>query len=464
MPARSHHIVLIKYLLTLLVIFILSEAGYGQRNDFIVTGVVWDKASGAPIENANITVKGTSRGSISNAMGKFRLKVNSLPFYLEISHVGFETKTLVFEHKPLQEVQVYLEQRSEPLSEVVITSQRIDTLFADRNYDVLDYELTERGILLLVYKARLSRAELLLQDYAGKNQQRLQVLPMKPLALYKDCLNEVHILSREQSFQVAIDDDLTLLPPYGIETFNEVLGGCNFKIGDKLYFEDFHFYDLIKRFYYIDASENAAHLLKEVRDEEKIRFLSQNPENMAINSSMVESQLLGSMRGLKSDTAALNAIRNLTTELRFNKMAFLSKIYAPVYSLDDSILLFNHPENKIEFYDTSNALLGTTDIDYHLAGDKEGKPGLLYAFAKSSKWLQEVYVDEIKSKAYTLYQSMNGTRQLLEIDLKTGETEFRLSIPFPYVQKIKIRNGQVFFIYKGYGEGQKKKLFRQWIN
>jgi len=86
-----------------------------------------------------------------------------------------------------------------------------------------------------------------------------------------------------------------------------------------------------------------------------------------------------------------------------------------------------------------------------------------YAFVKSTKWQEKIYIDEDLKKAYTVFQNISGTKDLKEIDLDAGKLTLKLTIPFPFVQKIKIKNGYVYFIYKGWGETHRKKLFRQEI-
>ena len=64
---------------------------------------------------------------------------------------------------------------------------------------------------------------------------------------------------------------------------------------------------------------------------------------------------------------------------------------------------------------------------------------------------------------YTLFQNLNGTRDLEEINLLTGATQYKITIPYPFVEKVNIYNGWIYFIYKGWGESVRKKLFRQQI-
>jgi hypothetical protein len=180
-------------------------------------------------------------------------------------------------------------------------------------------------------------------------------------------------------------------------------------------------------------------------------------------SKEYEASLLSSLNGTSGDAQTLSSIREMSTTTRFIKMAYLAAIYAPLYAMGDSVVLFNHPQNQIQFFDTLGNKIGETPIDYHLMDAADSISQMVYAFARKDKWLKEVYVDRIRNKAYTTYRNLNGTWDLREIDLHTGEARFSQLIPFPFVQKLRVRDGYLFYIYKGFGQSQKKKLFRQRI-
>jgi len=465
MPGVTNTILKPNLPITILLSLCLSVNAFAQEKGFYISGRVTDALNGEPVENANISIQNTTTGTSTNELGEFVVWISHLPFIVEISHVTYETKTLQYGHQPLQPLKISVNPRTEPLSEVVITSRRIDTVYADRIYSVLDYELCDRGILLLIYKARLSRSELLLQDYSGNTLLELKILPMKPLSLYRDCLGEIHILSEDKAYQVSIQEtSMELYPPYDINFFAEVMAGCKFKIGHKVYFEDVQFFELVKKFYYVNTTDTTSHLLAVATDQEKIEFLRQNPENYNINTRDLDLNLLEGMKGLPSDQQNLSKIRDIDVTLRFNKMAYLSRIYAPFYPMNDSVVIFNHPAGVIQFFNLSDSLVAETPITYQETDADDIHSTLVYGFAKRTKWLEQVFVDETDNKAYTLFQNINGTMDLKEINLETGKLAFKLNIPFPYVQKIKLRGGFVYFVYKGYGESPKKKLFRQKVN
>ena len=57
-------------------------------------GTVTDN-TGQPLPGANVVVVGTSQGAVSDFDGKFSINVSTQPpFSLQVSSVGFETKTI----------------------------------------------------------------------------------------------------------------------------------------------------------------------------------------------------------------------------------------------------------------------------------------------------------------------------------------------------------------------------------
>ena len=72
-------------LLTLLCSF-FCLCTYGQER---IRGEVTDKETQEPLIGANILIKGTSRGTITDFDGSFELKVDALPVTLEVSYLGY---------------------------------------------------------------------------------------------------------------------------------------------------------------------------------------------------------------------------------------------------------------------------------------------------------------------------------------------------------------------------------------
>lgn len=83
----------------------------------IITGVVKD-AQGLPIPGANVVVKGTTKGTVTNFDGEFDLTVDSSATVIVISYVGYEPQEITLGNKSV--FAIVLNESQEALDEVVI--------------------------------------------------------------------------------------------------------------------------------------------------------------------------------------------------------------------------------------------------------------------------------------------------------------------------------------------------------
>jgi outer membrane receptor protein involved in Fe transport len=112
------------YLFSLLTLILLSSSVLLAQT--IVTGKVLDGESGDPLIGANVVVKGTVSGTITNVEGKFRLQTTSaLPFNLVISVVGYQTTEVAITENN-QDVNVTLKVSTIMGQEVVISASRVE--------------------------------------------------------------------------------------------------------------------------------------------------------------------------------------------------------------------------------------------------------------------------------------------------------------------------------------------------
>jgi len=110
-----------KRLLSIVIAFLLTTmVAFGQNRE--VTGVVTDTDSGSPVPGANVTVKGTSTGTATDANGKFTLSVPADVNTLVISFVGYSTQEIAIPASNY--VSVSLVSSANELEEVVISVGR----------------------------------------------------------------------------------------------------------------------------------------------------------------------------------------------------------------------------------------------------------------------------------------------------------------------------------------------------
>ncbi|MGJ5641294.1 SusC/RagA family TonB-linked outer membrane protein [Formosa sp. S-31] len=83
----------------------------------IIKGTVNDQ-NGVPLLGANILVKGTAQGTVTDFDGKFELEVEAGASVLVVSYVGYETQEI--DISSVSEITVSLKENSESLDEVVV--------------------------------------------------------------------------------------------------------------------------------------------------------------------------------------------------------------------------------------------------------------------------------------------------------------------------------------------------------
>lgn len=109
--------------LFLLLAVIAFQAAVSQNNT--ISGTVYDLSNKQPLPGANILIKETTNGVITDFDGKFSIDTRGpLPLYLKISYLGYETQEI--EIDDFDNLEIYLSPRSQALNEIVVTARRRD--------------------------------------------------------------------------------------------------------------------------------------------------------------------------------------------------------------------------------------------------------------------------------------------------------------------------------------------------
>lgn len=108
--------------LPLIYCFLFSILAYGQTT---LSGKITDAATGEGLPNANIVLKDTYTGAVSNADGRYSLTVNrGTPFTIIFSYVGYRAQEIEVTGSNSQtEINVALETQAIGTNEVVVTAQ-----------------------------------------------------------------------------------------------------------------------------------------------------------------------------------------------------------------------------------------------------------------------------------------------------------------------------------------------------
>ncbi|MCR9249510.1 MAG: DUF5686 and carboxypeptidase regulatory-like domain-containing protein [bacterium] len=96
----------------------ITSATSAQK--IVVSGKVIESRTGAAVPFATVAVKGTTLGSITDFDGNYRLELDQQYDSIEVSYIGFVSKTKSLDNSPSQIINFQLEEDVVNLSEVVV--------------------------------------------------------------------------------------------------------------------------------------------------------------------------------------------------------------------------------------------------------------------------------------------------------------------------------------------------------
>ncbi len=414
----EHSIEKIVYFKLLILIILMSLASQLYAQSFQLTGLIYDSQSEKRISSANIRIKGTTRGAVSTNDGKFSLDIDKLPATLVVSHIGYENRYIKIDAEKTS-VSIPMSPRSYVLDPIDVESERIINILKDKPLYVWDYEIFEDNLLLLAYEEKsMFRPRLVLLSFNGDTLNTLHVKGAREL--YKDCLDNVHLISRTQTQQIYFDGTrLHLLYPNPIYKIAEVLDPCYEFFDGKYFVYNYYHKKQIIQYYTLDADNPW-------------------PKEFATYYDSLGLVLL-------MDTARFRQMSPFNNGMKhFEDLIVFAPVFAPLAIIRNKIYVFDYTEGYLEHLDIEGNLLDRKKISYH----------------KTANWKEELLVDDALGKAYTVFLK-NGIFTLYEINLKTGKLGQPIKIPdYPFIQKIKVYEGMLFFIYKEQNFDEYKKLFK----
>ncbi len=368
--------------------------------------------NGRAIPNVHIWIEGTTIGTISNNNGAFTIPVKTYPIHLHISHLSYVAKELIINLEDKSKHKILLKKLVHTLPTAVISNQKIKDLTQNYWYDISDFEIYQDHVLLLAYQWKRKKnpwlimldayGDTLWSSYLGRDGE-----------LYKDCLGQIHLLNKKAAYQLFIEEDnFQLYPAVSIKEFKEQLKPCIASHNEKIYLEQYTYASQILNYFEADLSDTTVRMVETIADRQ-------------------------AMRWLQDDAMGLSPLRN-EHEKRFEEMFFYDPIYAPLIKQGDTTIIFDFVNDEIELYNSDFTSILDVPIDFH----------------KTLKWKEKLFVDEKNGKVYTMFRR-NGFHYLYQINLWTGKLYPAMKIPqFTFLGKIRIHDGNIFFLYRDRKEEQ----------
>lgn len=406
----------------------LALPGGAQTYNYFY-GRVLDAATRRGLPEVNMVLEGTGTGTVTARNGDFSFYTPGLPATLTVSRLGYATRSILLDTTSFT-LTIYLAPAVTELAEVEITARKLETVFRDERYAVLDYEIDSGRLDLLVFKYYRSNAQVVCLSPSGDTLALSDPVTFRPDRLFTDCLGNLHVLGHDSGYQVFREGRrLLLIHPVRLRKFEDVLKDCVASTPDLLFFQKRTDKGLGVEYYGVDRKDSKHVSLGRVSDEARLRMLRRN----AGDARMLDRKVQPDGR---EDFVTWNYVNKI--------------LYRPVntalYAIGEYICIFNTPAREVEFYD------GQGRYSYKLA--------LRVDEAAEGRWTGEVLADAATGRVYTTFLR-NGSCSLFQIDLNNGSLKKRITLEHSFPRKVRVWNGWAFYLYDVAGDPDNRMLFRQ---
>lgn len=359
------------------------------------------------IPSVNIQVQGGTTGTASDAEGNFEVRVNGFPVTLYFSHVGYHTKEVRLYRPQRQALIVRLEEKVNYLNEFTIRSSPVVNLLEDKPLYIWDYDFAEDGILMLG-SVNMNGWDKRIMMLRTEGDTVTSSPARRPMSLYRDCLGYNHMFNDKEVWQVNVDDaGISLHFPTPIGTFEEEMEPVVGRLGNTWFVRQYYMSNQVLIYFTVDAESGTVTEFRRIQDQTGLNILADRDR-------------------LESSNGYTEADR------RFEDMCFYDEIFAPMVLLGDSIIIFNFVDGKLEILDPEGSQIASLPL----------------AFERDRHWDEKLLVDEESHRVFTVWER-HGMTQLWEISISDGSIISKTDIPdLPFVEKIKVRNNSVYFLYK----------------
>ncbi|MDX2195115.1 MAG: SusC/RagA family TonB-linked outer membrane protein [Cytophagales bacterium] len=132
---------MMKFYVVIYLLVFCTIIAWSQSLPLVLKGIVADTKTQEPMPGVSVAVKGTSKGTLTDAFGKFEIEIADSTYTLVIKFLGYKTKEI----KPPSgvEIIVALEEDTKEIEEVIITSVAIKREKKELGYAVQEVKSAE---------------------------------------------------------------------------------------------------------------------------------------------------------------------------------------------------------------------------------------------------------------------------------------------------------------------------------
>ncbi len=430
----------------------LSSMLSAQESRLLVLGKIISSKDSSSLEGVIVICKDPSRQSRSDKNGNYAILIDrKIGSVLEFRILGHKTVSRTITAQVLKRaigdtlnLNIVMPAEMIELKPTDISAhQGPDTVIGNWHFFIEDYIFYDSGqFVLLTFEKNLKSAQVMLVDREQNIISKTDI-PIEAIELFKDYQGHINVMCKDSAFRVHVfpDKHIALMAlPY--RDFCDRMLPCVDTIGGKILFSNYNRdYPEFSYFTYNPADT----VIKKVRTIVDKDLLAQY--NWEFDYLKPKDRLYA--RKMEAYTGIDKRII-AATMTGFPNSIYYTPLYAPMFVVQDTICVFDHYSDSLFLYDKGGKQIHASKIDYHHP-------------ANWKEWNHQLHQDEVTGEIYARFVK-GGFYYLKRIDIKTGKITGTYKIENQYPKHIRIRSGNVYYIFRPTESIQKKYLYRERIN
>lgn len=429
--------------ITLLFSFLSILFFVNAQENITVMGSITDEATGKTIEDVHVKVHLRNIISKSDVKGKYQITFPKQErISLVFSHTSYQTNyELVTTNKDTLHLNIKLKLKLENLPVYNFNTDGVpETVFKSAKISIADYEFYQDKFLFLVYGKRLNKdSEIYLVD-EQENIISKHFVPGEPVELYSDYMGNVNLICKTAIYRIGVQNNKVSIYELPLDEFNQLIKPIVDTLEGSVIFSDFLKQFPRFKYYAFNPKDTSVAVIKEVVHKDMDWKYNFEYHYLSNAEKQFAKRMAKRLQGYdKYDVAA--QMTGFVNDFLYEE------VYAPLFVINDTINIFDHYEDKVWKLVDDTVEVDSIPFKYH-------KP------RKKSEWKRQLIMDEVNGNIYGVFLK-NGYYYLKQIDHNTGEVLVEKKLYYQFVDKLKIKDGFIYYTYKPRETLQKLFLYRE---
>jgi len=366
---------------------------------------------------------------------------------ITFKHIAFEGKSIAVSKRLKKKIKndtlilnVKLNDFELGIIEVGIKTPAV--VFESKIFSVSDFQALPNGnMVLLSYEKTLKKGSKIKLIDSLMTELDSYIVLDECIELTTDFRNNIHLITKTNVYQISIKSNRLYLYKEDKNYYYKYLAPIIDTLADRIYYSNYS--PIYPAFDYMEfnKTDSIYNTLLGVQDKPLMEQY-----RAEFRFSDVRTKLWAHQKQI--ETGIDKEIWVGATV--FTHSLYYTPLYAPLFVQHDSVLVFDHYENKLYKHTPQSGLVDSTNITYHFNSRKSG-------------WEHPLIQDKNTEAIYAVFMR-NGFTFLSLLNTNTGDIIKTFKLYYKYIEGIQIIDNIVYYIYRPYESIQKKYIYKETLN